>query len=278
MVVAKVNGEPIYLCELREELGTALSPETRKKTLHLLLDQLIEERLLLQKARASGLSLPETNLDLMMEEFSHQSGKPVETLAEEEGLTLEEWRVELRKVWLIGKVSEVICAIPEVKEGDARNYYFRHEGEFHIPEQVVARQIVVATRGEAEQLEERLKGGGDFAALAREYSIGPEAERGGELEPLYKGEEPPGFQILFSLHAGEISPVVKTPYGFHIFQVISKKGGMRMSLKEALPLIKRRLRREKRELCLKRWIEQARRGAKIEVYEAKLSLLEETDE
>jgi len=264
------------LDELYEEAGQDTFVDFKNfTTLSAVLEELIDERLLLNKAKNLGITIPETNLDLLLEEISQQSQKPIKDLVEEEGLTFGKWREKIKRIWLIGKVSERLCPVQNVTLAEAKNYYFKHKKDFFIPDEVIARQIVVSKREEAQKLLEKIKEGADFSKLAKGYSIAPEAEKGGELEPIYKGEEPPGFEILFSLSVGQISPIVESPYGFHIFQVISKKKAKRLSFKEALPLVKEILKDEKKEACIKKWLEEEKKKVKIVIYKKNLSSLEE---
>lgn len=85
------------------------------------------------------------------------------------------------------------------------------------------------------------KGEGDFQTLARLYSADPSGTRGGDLGWLYPGDVPPEMEKAFDgLTVGEISEPIKTPYGWHIFQVIDRrtKSGInerqRMQAREAL--------------------------------------------
>lgn len=87
----------------------------------------------------------------------------------------------------------------------------------------VTPENVVVTR--LNQLKDRLdKGDGDFASLARLHSADPSGTRGGDLGWLYPGDLPPEIeQMLSKLSPGEVSAPVKTPYGWHIFQVLERR-------------------------------------------------------
>lgn len=91
-------------------------------------------------------------------------------------------------------------------------------------EEVHARHILVATKAEADAIEQQLKAGADFATLAREKSIDPGSKNnGGDLGWFGKGQMVPEFEkAAFSLAPGQISAPVKTNYGYHIIQVLAK--------------------------------------------------------
>ena len=71
----------------------------------------------------------------------------------------------------------------------------------------------------AEALWDRLAAGEDFAEVARNHSDGPNAGDGGELEPFARGDLVSEFEeAVLALNPGEHSPVIESPYGFHIAQ------------------------------------------------------------
>ncbi len=219
-----------------------------------------------------GITISDSALDLMVDEIKKDRGPG--PLSTEE--PKEELRNKLKKIWLIGKVSARLCPPPTIRNREALKYYRLHKKDFRVPPVAIARQIVVATRQEAEEILKKLKSKkASFAQLARQYSLGPEGEGGGLLEPIYKGEEPQGFQILFSMKKGEISPIVKSPYGFHIFKLEAMKRRKTLLFKQVKGLIIEKLQEKKQKECLERRLSEARNKAQIEIYRDKLMLLEE---
>ncbi|MCI0699213.1 peptidylprolyl isomerase [candidate division KSB1 bacterium] len=83
-----------------------------------------------------------------------------------------------------------------------------------------AAMILVKTEAEAQDILKQLQAGGDFAKLAREKSIDPNSsKRGGDLGDAYPGDFFKEFETaIFALKAGELSGVIKTTNGFHIFK------------------------------------------------------------
>jgi len=82
-----------------------------------------------------------------------------------------------------------------------------------------ALHILVATREEAEAILSELKSGKDFSELAKAKSIGPNAKKGGDLGYFAEGDFQAEFEkTIKSLKNGEISGIVKTSMGYHIFK------------------------------------------------------------
>jgi peptidyl-prolyl cis-trans isomerase D len=121
---------------------------------------------------------------------------------------------------------------PEVSDVEARAYYDRNLNRYQVEERVRASHILFMTAGkseeegkkleaEAHEVLEKIKAGGDFAALAKQYSQDPGTkDKGGELGWIVHGQMVPNFeQATFALEPGQVSGVVKTEYGYHIIKV-----------------------------------------------------------
>jgi foldase protein PrsA len=79
--------------------------------------------------------------------------------------------------------------------------------------------ILVKTEKEAQNILERLKREEKFANIAKEVSLCPSKKRGGDLGTFSRGQMVKEFEVAaFSLQKGEISPVVKTKFGYHIIK------------------------------------------------------------
>jgi len=91
-------------------------------------------------------------------------------------------------------------------------------------QEVLARHILVATEGEAKDIEAQLKSGADFATLAKQKSKDPGAAEGGELGYFTKDQMVPEFaEAAFKLDKGQISDPVKTQFGWHVTEVEDKR-------------------------------------------------------
>jgi peptidyl-prolyl cis-trans isomerase C len=84
----------------------------------------------------------------------------------------------------------------------------------------MARHILVKTKKEAEEIREKLRSGGDFAALARKHSTCNSAKRGGDLGEIRPGQLLPSInQVVFKKALNQIHGPVKSKFGYHLVEV-----------------------------------------------------------
>ena len=129
-------------------------------------------------------------------------------------------------------------------------------------QEVHARHILVATEDEAKQIEAQLKGGADFAKLAKEKSKDPSgAQNGGDLGWFTKDQMVPAFaEAAFKLDKGQISDPVHTQFGWHIIQVEDKRIKAPPTFDQAKPQLENYVaHRAQAEL-----VENLRKTAKVE--------------
>lgn len=86
-----------------------------------------------------------------------------------------------------------------------------------------ARHILVHSEDEAQELKSEIEEGGDFAALAEEHSTCPSSANGGDLGEFGQGDMVEAFDgAVFSGEVGEILGPVKTSFGYHLIEVLSR--------------------------------------------------------
>ncbi len=125
----------------------------------------------------------------------------------------------------------------EITEKMIKDYYNQHQDEFQHGEEVKARHILIkvspnASTEEVEKAKKKAlkilalaKKGFNFAKLAKKYSEGPSASRGGELGWFGRGEMVRSFEdAAFNTASGEITGPVRSQFGFHIIKVEGKRG------------------------------------------------------
>ena len=125
-----------------------------------------------------------------------------------------------KKRLLIKEAIKRIAPRQIVTDQDIRRYYHDHIKDFSLPEQALVRHIVTSDRNEGIAIQKALDGGASFSALSRAKSLGVEASNGGLMAPFSKEEMPPPFDQVFDLSPGEISDILPSTYGYHLFKLI----------------------------------------------------------
>ncbi len=107
-------------------------------------------------------------------------------------------------------------------EANARHILFAYPGALRAPEELPYDSKENA-QAEAERILQEIKDGGDFAALAKEYSTGPTGEKGGDLGSFAPGTMAPPFNdaVFTGNGVGLVQELVETDFGFHIIEVIA---------------------------------------------------------
>ena len=140
-----------------------------------------------------------------------------------------------------------------VTDADMRAYYNQHIEEYKVPERVHVEHILFKTVGktEAESTEiqqkandvlKKAKSGGNFEALAKQYSDDTSKDKGGDIGWITRGQTVGEFEgAAFTMKDGAISDLVKTQYGFHIIKVLEHENArtkpideVRLGILEAL--------------------------------------------
>jgi len=154
----------------------------------------------------------------------------------------------------------------DVTDDDAKSYYEKHEEEFFIPEKVKASHILVEEESKANQLLVRLSQGGDFAVIAKENSICPSKERGGDIGFFSAGQMLPEFEkATLKLKPGELSGVVKSAAGFHIIKVTGRTPGRQLAYEDVERKIKRLIVRERMKEKFDKLIAVLKQRVKVEI-------------
>jgi peptidyl-prolyl cis-trans isomerase C len=278
--VALVNGEPIsaeiLAHELRDTRAGAGEGEAQGDVLRRrVLDELVDRALLLQEARARSIVVGQDQVErAYLRVRAEYPGSHFDDLLAQERLSQAELKSRLKDQLTIERLFEQeVFGKLQVVPAEVERYYADHAADFQEPERVRVLQIVVRTRDEAVQIREKLKRNPQsFADVARKSSIGPEGRSGGDLGYIGRGAGfPEVFDACFALPLNQISDVIPSPYGFHLFKVVEKKGAQKRGLEQARSDIAERLGREKRARAQEEYLRGLRERAKIKVDDKNLA-------
>lgn len=164
---------------------------------------------------------------------------------------------ERRRV-LVATVPAAGLPVPPVTDADIETAFKERRGQFEQPTRARVAHILVRVptvggseaedkaRARAEAALQRVRGGADFAQVAREASEDTAtAARGGELGLVAPGELVPEFdKVVFGLKKGEVVGPIRTPYGYHVIKGLEILPASKKDLKEVTPTLRATLQAE----------------------------------
>ena len=265
-----------------------------------LLDRLIQDQLLLQKAtdadRTNGVQKAGLQMNVLLERFGSQ--EVLERQMKAVGLTVAELRAKIiqENTAQAVKIRELNVT---VTDAEVKQFYDNptNLADFEQPEMVYARHILLMTmdpvtrtplstdqqqakRKQMDDLLKRIRGGADFAALAKQYSEDPGSkDKGGELPAFPHGQMVPEFEAAaFSLTNNQVSDVITSAYGYHIIKLLDKTPAKKLALTDKVPSsdvtiasrIKDFLTQQKTEKLAPAYLEKLRKAADVQILDADL--------
>lgn len=233
-----------------------------------LVRRLVERELIYAEAERIDVQVSPDELDAAMSELrGNYTAEEYQQVLRAAGQTEQSWKQILKQRLITQKVSAAILGEEsKISETEAEKYYLDHKEEFRRPAELRARQMLFSNREDAEAVLKLLKAGGDFATLAREHSLSPDREDGGNLGYFSKGQLPPEFdKVLFTLGAGQYSDPVESPYGVHLFLVERRrKEGIRPYVVVKDEIVAK-LSQQREEEAFQKWLEGLHNKAQVSV-------------
>jgi parvulin-like peptidyl-prolyl isomerase len=257
--------------------GMEVQAKQRDLVRNQLMEQCINHYLIMEYGKEQGIAISENELQNTVNDIR----KGYSDTAFDEALIrgyvdFEKWKNRLKELLLIRKIIEKVTQdIPQPGYQDIKQYFEANQDEFKSPSMIEFRQIVTNTKEEAESLRHRLYKGESMTELAKKHSVAPEAQNGGKVGWVAEGQLNESMEnVLFAMAEGEISPVVETPYGYHIFEVLSVRAAGLKELSDVIDEIQSKLVLQKREAMLKKWLKDLRNHFEVKINESLLNKLE----
>jgi foldase protein PrsA len=258
--VASVNGQAISRADLDRKLESSAAAKQA-------LQQMVQQTLLDQYARDKKVDVSQAEIDKRENEIKakYPAGQ-FDTMVKQQGYTEQDVQNILKGQIVLEKA---VAPQIHVSESDIKAYFDKNHAVFDKPEQVKARHILVADPNLAKQVLAKLKAGGSWDALAKQYSQDPSSkDKGGELGYFGRGQMVPQFQdAAFAAKVGQIVGPVKSPFGYHIIQVEDKKPAQKATFASAHDQIKTQLTQQQQGQAAPAFVQSLRQSAKIEVYD-----------
>lgn len=235
-----------YSYSLAAQLGIDLQrepdkvEELRRETLN----NLITQKVLLEKAKEDSVTISEKQVEALLEEQINQMIQQLGTQEKVEeyfGMPVRRMRREFRKDveerLLVEKLQNLKAQEIQISRREVEEFYRTHRDSlpemqatvnishilFKIEASGLAAQIA---RTKIEEIKRRIDNGEDFQELAKQYSQDPgSAPRGGDLGTMKRGDTVKPFEeAAYALEPGQISDIVQSEFGFHIIKLIKKTG------------------------------------------------------
>ncbi|MDQ2949895.1 MAG: peptidylprolyl isomerase [Acidobacteriota bacterium] len=185
-----------------------------------------------------------------------------------ESTLLEDARQQIKLDRLI---SKVFGKVAKPKQKELVDYYRKHPEEFEAPELIHAAHIIknvdethpeAAALEAVEQVRAKLDAGGNFAELADAHSDCPGA--GGDLGWFARGQMVEEFEaVVFALQVGEISPIFRSPFGFHVAKLLEHKPAGLQPFNEIRAELEDAIRRARERRALDDYIDELIAKAEI---------------
>ncbi|MFL5980952.1 MAG: peptidylprolyl isomerase [Gaiellaceae bacterium] len=233
---------------------------------------LVQQAEVEEQAESMGVDISDDKVDKEIARYKKQfyggSDERYEKAIKQQGLTDEQARDAIRQNLVSQALFKKVTGDVKVTDADIKEYYSTHKTQYVQPESRDVRHILVPKKELADSLYQQLKGGANFAQLAKRYSKDPgSASNGGKLT-VTKGQTVPEFdKTAFSLKNGELSQPVKTQYGYHIIQALSAvKASTTTPLGKVSASIKQQLGQQKKNEKITKWLEDTKKdycGGKI---------------
>jgi peptidyl-prolyl cis-trans isomerase SurA len=284
------------LSEMHEQQPNATQVEIKDREKDLLRDQ-IDQQLLLQKGEELGISADTEvvkRLDELRKQMHAESMEDLEKAAQAQGVSFEEFKQTMKNSIITQRViGQEVGGHINVTQQEIQQFYDQHRAEMERPEQVRLSEILISTQAKAQvktekgkdvlpgapapdtiaqaqakadQVYAQLQKGGKFPDLAKQYSDGPTAAAGGDLEYFKRGTLSKELeQQVFALKPGEYTKPIRTNQGFVILEVTEHQEPGIPPLKDVESRISETIYMTKMQPALREYLTKLRENAYIDI-------------
>ncbi len=292
-VMAVVNGDKITQADVDKEIQPQLErlssmgqggPRADKMKQQLRkrgLEMIIMQKLLTEKVEEKNIEISQDEIDEKFAEIAEQSGRSMDEIkqqAMQHGMSAADMDDKMKMGLAVEKLieKEMEGSIENADEEEAKAFFEENKDKYSKPEMVKASHILISTRElkddaekaeakkKAEEILAKIKEGGNFEELAKEYSDCPSKSQGGDLGFFPKERMVPEFsEAAFALEPGEISDVVETQFGYHIIKVADQKDPETNAYEDVKDEIKQTMLNQKKREFANNYMKGLREEAEI---------------
>ncbi len=260
-----IGGQSYSQADLERFFDSRLSefrdPETADRMKSNLLESFIDEKLLLIRAEEKNVQ-PNPQFVKAMVERTAPEGTGSQNERTDPARKAEIERTITESLKMQQYLNDYLLKDLIVSDQECESYYLEHLGDYVKNDVVRVREILVDDLALAERIRVQLKAkkNKNFGDLARVYSKAPSAADGGDLGLFEKGDLPEEFEkAVFRLSPGSVSQIVRTRYGYHIFQLEQRILAHQQKLIEVKDQIKEKLRLAREREIINRELETLRK-------------------
>lgn len=254
-----------------EELVQKLEQARQK-----VIEQLIDDKLVYSEAKKLNIEVPDKEVDSRIDDTRKRFGskETFEAALKEQRITVKDLKERYKEQLMTKRIiDQKIGSKIIVTPVDISNYYNKHIDEFVLPAQLKLKNILIRPKEDLDaqkahnlinEIARRIREGGEFEALARIYSDGPGAGDGGTMGYVKKGDLMPEIEkVVFNLKVGEVSDVVQTGLGYHMFKLEERTEEKTLSFDEARGLAEEAVFKEKVKERVRTWLDGLKKNAYI---------------
>jgi parvulin-like peptidyl-prolyl isomerase len=225
-----------------------------------------------QEAADMDVDVTEKQVDARLEQIQKQyfggDKAKYEKQLKEQGLSDRQVRNDIRAQLVSEKIFAQVTRDTKVTDDAVEKYYNENKEQYSQPESRDVRHILVKTKAKADALAAQLENGGDFAALAKQHSTDTGSKQNGGKLTISRGQTVAPFdKTAFALKKGDVSPPVKTEFGFHVIEALTDvKPAKTTPLKDVKESIRQQLLQTKKNEAMTKWVDDLKKD-----YEDKVS-------
>jgi peptidyl-prolyl cis-trans isomerase C len=289
---ALVNGVAIPMEQYTKELniqlarvsqqGKQMTDDQLAALKNDILNNLIEREILYQQSQKVGIQVTDQTVDDQLAAIKKRFPNETEykNALSKMNLSEDEVKAQIKRGLSIKElIDQQITSKVVITDEESKAYYDKNPQMFKKPEQIKASHILIKVDAKAdetkkaearkkiEEVQQKLKDGGDFAELAKEYSEGPSSAKGGDLGYFRRGQMVKPFEeAALALKPNEVSDVVETRFGYHIIKVYDNKPEQTQAYADVKDKIIQRMKQEKIEKEAIQYVGKLKKDAKLEKY------------
>ncbi|WP_029520621.1 peptidylprolyl isomerase [Persephonella sp. IF05-L8] len=288
-VVATVGKEKITEMDVRRYMKVilpmnyyhkSLTEEKLKDVRKKALEALINRELLYYEAKKKGIKVKDEQVENIINQMAkkYKSKENLEKLLKQTGITLDRFKLELKKRLAIEKLLSKYVKV-NITEKELKEYYQKNKFKFKEPPSVKVKYIYIKidpskkngkklAREKAEKAYKELKEGKDFGDVAYRYSDDLSRIKGGDLGFVHKGRFDKEVEdVIYKLKPGQFSEIIETDIGFHIVKVEDKRPERIVSFEKIKDKLKKELEEKYRKEKFEQLINDAKKDLKVVIYE-----------